>query len=97
MADYSIAADARAVHNKTLVATTVDTVTCARDPRAVEILSDGAAKIYVTVDGSTPTVGGTKTWIVPAVPCARVIPHDRADAPVKLISPGTPTYSVTVV
>lgn len=90
----------RAVHAKTLVAATVDTVTLSRPCRQVEVLShDGAAAIYFTVDDSTPTVAGGNTFALPATPCALEV--DTADnqppTVVKLISSGTPTYSVTAV
>jgi hypothetical protein len=91
------------------MAATVDTVTFALGtsgtpgwggvPKRVEILSDGAADIYVTVDGSTPTVAGTNCWRIPAVPGSTIldvrdaIPDDAVV--VKLISAGTPTYSVS--
>lgn len=96
MASYLIGEDKLAVHDKTLVASTVDTVTFFDAPREVEILSDGAAKIYVTTNGVTPTVGGDVTRILPASPCARTIRMESGKA-VKLISVGTPTYSVTRV
>ncbi len=109
MADYTVPNGHVGVHEKALVASTVDTVTyalgtpgtagAARVPQAVEVYSDGAANIYVTVDGSAPTVAGTHCWRVPAVAGASVI--SVADAVpgdavvVKLISSGTPTYSVS--
>lgn len=93
MATYSVAASKVAAHNKTLVANTVDTVQFVEGPTRVTIISDGAAAIYVTVDGTTPTIGGSSTYLIPAVACAREI-HAIGVAEVKLISSGTPTYSV---
>jgi hypothetical protein len=92
-----------------LVAATVDTVTFevgtpgtpgyARLPKEIEVLTDGSADIYVTVDGSTPTVAGTHCWRVPAaagVTAIDVRDSDPSDpVVVKLISTGTPEYSVS--
>jgi hypothetical protein len=97
MAEYNVMADEVAVHDKTLAANVVDAVNFARDPQFVEILSDGAAKVYVTVDGTEPTVGGGNGYILPAVPCARRLTHGGNPRAVRLISAGTPMYSVTAV
>lgn len=108
MATYTVPNGHIGAHAKTLVAATVDTVTFAlgstgtpgwaRMPKQVEILTDGTADIYVTVDGSTPTVAGTATYRVPALPGATVIDLNDSQTTaveVKLISAGTPTYSVS--
>jgi hypothetical protein len=100
MASYTIAAfPAIAVHDKTLVASTVDTVTFADGARQAMVISDGTAKIYVTFDGSTPTASGASTHIMPAAPCALTQNLTQTDKTtggpaVKLISAGTPVYSV---
>lgn len=82
----------------TLAASTVDSITFSVNPKTVEVLNrDGAAAIFFTVDGSTPTVGGDDCFAVPAAAGAAL----AVDAPsttgtvVKLISAGTPAYSVT--
>ncbi len=108
MADYVVPAGHVGVHEKTLAAATVDTVTfqlgsasspgwASRLPRAVEILSDGADDIYATTDGSTPTVTGTNCYRVPAAAGSTVIDVSDDDPTdevvVKLISAGAPTYS----
>lgn len=95
MADHTIEADEVGIHNVTLVAATVDTFTFEKDPEAIEVLTDGEAEVYVTVDGSAPTVGGAHTWKLPAVVCSRRIAHRRNPAVVKVISAGTPTISIT--
>lgn len=95
MANHTIASSEVGVHNVLLTATQVDVFTFAKDPGTIEVLSDGAAAIYVTVDDSTPTVGGTHTYKLPAVPCARRISHKSSSAAVKVISAGAPTISVT--
>lgn len=108
MADYVVPSGHVGAHAKTLTANTVDMVTFqvgsantpgwGQMPRAIEILSDGAADIYVTTDGSTPTVGGTNCWRIPALPGSTVLNTRDANPSdavvVKLISAGTPTYSV---
>ena len=93
MADYTVGEDEVAVHNKTLVASAVDTVTFFDALEAIEVISDGAAKIYVTTDGSAPTVAGANTRVIPATICARVIRMSSGKS-VKLISSGSPTYSI---
>ncbi len=109
MASYTVPNGHVGAHEKTMVASTVDTVTFqlgsvgtpgwANVPKQVEILTDGADDIYVTVDGSAPTVTGTQCWRVPAFPGATVTDvRDSNPTPVdvvKLISAGTPLYSVS--
>lgn len=109
MASYTVPAGHVGVHAKTLVASAVDTVTFVlgstsspgwgRMPKMVEVLTDGAADIYVTVNGATPTVAGTDCYRVPAAAGSTVIDVNAADASapvvVKLISAGTPAYSVS--
>lgn len=96
MPSYTVAAEKNGAHAKTLVAATVDTVTFTGDVDDVEIVShDGAAAIYVTVDGSTPTVAGEGTRVLPAAIGALVTrAPGSGNTVVKLISAGTPTYSV---
>ena len=96
MAEYTVAAEMRGAYNKTLVAATADTVTFANDLRTVEVVSNGTADIFVTVDGSTPTVAGANTYILPAGAISvREMPSALGGVTVvKLISSGTPTYSV---
>lgn len=96
MASYTIAAGDTAAHDKTLVASTVDTVTFTDTIRAVEIISDGTAAIYLTTDGTTPTVSGPKTSKLPAgtITSLTLTPTSGEATAIKLISPGTPTYSV---
>lgn len=95
MASYTIAANEIAAHDKTLVAATVDTVTFTDDVDAIEVVTDGAARLYYTVDGSTPTVGGANTRMLSAAISRAVVATPSGSPPaVKLISAGTPTYSV---
>jgi hypothetical protein len=92
MASYDVAEDDIAKHDFVMVASTVDTVTFFDKPSYVMIVTDGTSKIYFTTDGTTPTVSGPKTYIMPATPCTRTMDH--GDGPVKMISSGTPTVSV---
>lgn len=95
MASFTVASGDIAKHDVTLSASTVDTVTFTDDIDRVRIITDGAAKMYVTVDGSTPTVSGAKTHLLPAsVSVLEIQMADADDLAVKLISSGTPTYSV---
>lgn len=105
MADYAVASGERGVHDKTLVAATVDTVTFAYDLDVVRIVKNAGPAVYVTVDGTTPTVSGNNTDFVPADVVAILelgVPRSVGDdvhtgavsTVIKLISAGTPTYSV---
>jgi hypothetical protein len=95
MASYTVTAAKHA----TLTANTVDTVTLPVEATLVEVLNrDGAAEIYFTVDGSVPTVGGDDTQVLPAsVGGLEFGSPQIAQTVVKLISSGTPKYTVRVV
>lgn len=110
MTTYTVAPGQVAVHAKTLAAGTVDTVQFtigdphsgagwANVPKLVEILSDGAADIYVTVDGTAPTIGGQNCFRLPAFAGATVLDVRDANLEdavlIKMISAGTPEYSVS--
>ena len=92
--EYNIDRGQLAAHDKTLVPGEVDTVSFDEDPREIEVVTDGTAKLYVTVDGSEPTISGSNTHVLPAVVSVRKIVHAHNPAPVKLISSGAVTYSV---
>lgn len=94
MATYTLTSG-RAAYEKTLTANTVDTVNLGSAFSEVEVISDGAASIFFTVDGSIPTVGGASTYYLPAAATSRSVPvRGGSAATVKLISSGTPLYSV---
>lgn len=110
MTTYTVAPGQVAIHAKTLAANTVDTVQFtvgdphggagwANVPKSVEIMTDGAADIYVTVDGSAPTVGGQNCFRLPAFAGASVLDVRDANPEdavlIKMISAGAPVYSVT--
>lgn len=93
MATHSVALAKHA----TLSASTVDTITLTNDFQTVEVVhrtSTAADPIYFTVDGSTPTVGGDNTYVVMPGGWKSVRAWANSDV-VKLISAGTPAYSVT--
>jgi hypothetical protein len=79
-----------------LAAATVDRVTFEGNYERVEVLNrDGADEVYFTVDGADPTVAGDGTHVLPAQIGAVVVPSPgRRSTVVRLISAGTPTYSV---
>lgn len=86
--------------NGTLTANTAATV-LVQDCETVEVLNrDGAAEIWVSVDaGENPTVASEDPDVlcIPAVAGAarRFTAVTSRDRLVRLISTGTPTYSVT--
>lgn len=96
MATHTIATGEIGLHEVTLSANTTDTVNIADDWKVAEIISDGADDLYVTGDGSTPTVGGANTRRLPggAVTVANIRLSPSNGAVVKLKSAGTPTFSV---
>jgi hypothetical protein len=88
------------VEHGTLVAATVTTLTFAQNYAWVEVLnrSAGGDDIFFLVDpGATnPTVGGDDTYVVEAVGITQAeVPSTAGTATtVKLISAGTPDYTV---
>jgi hypothetical protein len=94
---YNLAAGERGAYAKTLTAATVDTVTFLQDVGSVEVYGDGTSAIYFTIDGTVPTVAGGAMYELPAGgPSVRTITASGGTAPVvKLISSGTPKYSVS--
>lgn len=94
MSDYAVS---RSAH-ETLAADAVDNVTISKPGDEVEVTNrDGSAELYFTIDGTDPTVGGDDTFVLPAAICSRIVSQDQDASPVrvvKLISSGTPAYSV---
>lgn len=77
----------------TLTASTVNTTTIS-NYNSVEIVNrTGDAEIFFTIDGTNPTVEGSGTYVLPATICSITVPCTGAAA-VKLISLGTPSFSV---
>lgn len=90
---------ARAKHATMAAATTVETVTLtdlATKRGEVEVVNrDGVAAIYFTVDGAAPTVAGDDCYVLPAAVGSLIVKSPaNVAAVVKLISDGTPQYSV---
>lgn len=81
----------------TLVAATVATVTLTPNAKFVEVVNRGSDDIYFRLDGTDPTVAGDDTYVVPGGGFTRVRNNDRdGSVSVKLISSGTPAYSVAL-
>lgn len=98
MATYKLEPGQVGVYGKALVASTVDTVEIEGACEAVEVIDEtGSATIYFTLDGTTPTAKGATTQELPASIGSRVVETDSFAGEVlkvKLISAGTPEYSV---
>lgn len=94
MAAYTVVRSKHA----TLVAATVDSVTLSQDWGSVEILNRSTSgDIYATVDGTTPVSAADNTiYVGPGQAVQVSMPTTGAGTDdVKLISAGTPSYSVT--
>lgn len=98
MAEHELKAGDVSVAGVKLTAATVEVFKSAEYLAGMEIISDGAAAAYMTIDGSEPTVGGANCYVLPANVCVRNIAGsgNRTEPPVvKIISAGTPTVSVS--
>ncbi len=87
------------VKTVTLTAATVYTYTATGfNASMCEVVNlDGAAEVYFTADGTTPTVGGDNCIALPAAISSVEVKEEIAgDASIKLISSGTPKVSVRV-
>jgi hypothetical protein len=97
VASYTVSSPNIAAHAKTLVASTADTVTYDYHVPEVEVVNlNGAGILYFTTDGSTPTVAGAATRVLPAAVgsrTVRVFPTGSVTV-VKLISAAAVQYSV---
>lgn len=102
MGNFAIEAGEIGCYEKTLVPDAIDkvVVTDADLPTSLECMTDGSARIYVTTDGSDPTIGGKHCFVLPAVRCVRMIPIPNAakgNVIVKLLSEGAPEYDIANV
>ena len=98
MASYAVAANEIGAYAKTAVAATVDTITFTDAIDQVRVVKDDGAALYITVDGTAPTVAGASTHELPAgVACSIVLRTPQGTDAVKVISSGTPVYSVARV
>lgn len=88
----------------TLTASTVDTVTVTGAFRRLVVKNHGTTRISATINGATPTVDGDDFRVIMAGGAEVVYDEledegsvsldDTTDVAVKLISSGTPTYTV---
>lgn len=79
-----------------LTANTVATVEAPAGWGAVEVLNhDSANRVYVTDDGTNPTVGGPDTYVVPSGGSLLLSPQANRALTVKLIGAAASPYSVT--
>jgi hypothetical protein len=97
MAAYSVTATQAGAWEKTLVASTVDTVTFAGDLSMVTVINEGTTGLYFSVDGTTPVVGDADAMYCPPAATASVPSVEGGGTVVKLISSGAPKYSVSGV
>jgi hypothetical protein len=95
MASYSVAPGEKGAWEKTLVASTVDTVTFADDLSQVAVINEGIVGIYFRVDGTAPAVGGGPSYYAPPSNVTTVNAGEMGGTVVKLISSGTPKYGVS--
>lgn len=97
MADVVVGTGEVSSGRLSLVADEVQTITFSNNIGAVQVISDGAAAVYYTVDGTDPTVDGTNTFELPAGSVSvdeRTTVNTVAGDVVKLISSGTPSIRV---
>ena len=88
------------VRHGTLVANVTTTITFDGAFSMVEVLNvTGTAAIYFTIDGTNVSVGSNDAYVVPAQIGSLTVSAEQATPSqtiVRLISSGTPGYSVTV-
>lgn len=98
MAEHLIADDAIGLHEITLTANVVDTIRWKRNVTSARLFSNGTAKVYYTLDGSEPTVGGTNCYVLPdAVSIYEDLELGRTVDIIKVVSSGTPVLHVTKI
>jgi hypothetical protein len=94
VATYNVPRGQVAVHDKTLVANTADTITFADEAGSVEVWADGTAAVFVSTTGSPATVGGGDAYELEAgAASSKVLPVGGRT--VSVISSGAAKYSVT--
>lgn len=95
MATYTLGSGF-AAHAKTLAAGVVDVVDFGRNIDLVEVVVEsGTAPVYFTVDGSTPTVAGSRTWAAFVGQGVRLPVPEEVATTVRLISAASAVYSVS--
>lgn len=81
----------------TLVAATVTTVTLDKDYDSVEVLNRGTVDLWLRVDGVDPVVAADDTYVCVGGGFVILPVPTAGSTDVKLISTGTPAYSVAGV
>jgi hypothetical protein len=84
-------------HHGTLVASTVTTIDLQDNQASILITNRGATDIYARFDAVDPAVGADNTFIIQANTAKTFTLSGAlitADRSVRLISSGTPSYSV---
>ncbi len=98
MPDVTVATGKVAAHGIVLVANQISTVTFADNIESVDIISDGTAAVFYTIDGSDPTIAGQHCYPIPAgvlsVDNRHTLNSSSTQDRVKLISAGTPTVTI---
>jgi hypothetical protein len=95
MASYTGIATAK---HATLTANTVDAVSFSRNFRAIEVKNRGTTgDIYFRIDGVDPSPTSTDNNYIVLPGESLVISDDWTGDTVRLVSAGTPAYSVTGV
>lgn len=96
MASHPVATGKIGTGIQTTVANTVDQCAFADNFDYVEVISDGAFELWVTVSGVDPVSPFDLAWRLPAgQPEVRYIPTFGGSPDVRLKSPGITNYSVT--
>lgn len=99
--DHTIGLPTGGTHG-TLAANATASVLIAGVPDSIEVTNRSTTEIFFTIDGTNPQVAAAGTFCLPAAIGATKVITVSADWPatpssirVKLISTGTPSYSVT--
>jgi hypothetical protein len=95
MAKYTVGKGQVGAHAKTLTPNTADEVVFADDQSFVEVVSDGTAELYFTIDAPAPAVGDGAAYYMPATAGVRTEPSPKpGETVLRLISSGAVKYSV---
>lgn len=95
MAKYKVEKGQVGAHAKTLTPNTFDEIVFVDDQSFVEVVSDGAAELYFTIDAPAPAVGDAAAYYMPATVGVRNEPSPKpGETVVRLISSGAVKYSV---
>jgi hypothetical protein len=95
MAKYTVGKGQVGAHAKTLTPNVADEIVFVDDLTAVELLCDGTADVYWSIDAPAPTIGDFAAHYMPAMPAVRTEPSPQpGETVVRLISSGAVKYSV---